>query len=321
VDRLVIWTVRLLMALCQALEERRAMALGRRLGRLMGRMLPGRRRIVLGNLRHAYGGELPERELHALVRRNFEHYGQCAAEVLRLPLVNRENLHRHVTFHGLEHLDAARAQGLGVIILCGHYGNWEVMAVSQALHGFGAHVVTKEARNRGVNEFWMGLRRAQGVTLLPAANSALAILRVLKRGGYVALALDQHRPRAAGIQARFFGRPASTMPALASLALRVGSPVVPLDCWRDEHGHHHLEVGPAIPLAEGGTEEESILRTTQRYNDVIEGFVRRHPEQWIWIHRRWKAHRSPAPLAAPGAPRAGPARGLAAAARSASSVA
>jgi KDO2-lipid IV(A) lauroyltransferase len=307
-DRLVVWPVKLLMALFQALPERRAMALGRRAGRLVGRIFAGRRAIVLDNLRRAYRGELSEARLRELVRLNFEHYGQCAIEFLRIPLLTAENLDRHATFHREDLLRAAVARGPGAIVLCGHYGNWDIMAVAQALRGLGAHIITKEARHRGLNDFWMDLRRAKGVQFLAAANSAGALLRVLKRGGIVAVILDQHRPRASGVEASFFGRPASTMRVAAALALRTGCPVVPVDYWRDERGHHQIEFHPALPVRRGESEAESILLTTQLYNDVIERFVRRHPEQWIWIHRRWKRHRRAAAgrVAGPPAPEAEP---------------
>lgn len=294
-DRLVVWPVKLLMALFQALPERHAMAFGRRCGRLVARVFAGRRAIVVDNLRRAYRGELSEERLRELVRLNFEHYGQCAVEFLRIPLLSAENLHRHATFHGEHHMREAAARGPGAIALCGHYGNWDIMAVAQALHGFGAHIITKEARHRGLNDFWMDIRRAKGVQFLGASNSAAALLRVLKRGGIVATILDQHRPRASGVEANFFGRPASTMRVAAALALRTGCPVVPIESWRDERGRHHIDFQAPLPVVRGESDAESILLTTQLYNDVIEGFVRRHPEQWIWIHRRWKSHRRPQP--------------------------
>ena len=285
--RIAVWLVKALMAFVQALPERRAMAFGRRGGLLVGRVFSGRRQIVLRNLRAAYGKELTERQVRAIARKNFEHYGQCAIEFLRIPLLTAENLPQHVTFRGVEHLRNAAASGPGAIALLGHYGNWDIMAVAQALHGLGGHIITKEARQRHLNDYWMDMRRAKGVSFLPASQSAFALVRLLKRGEIVAVILDQHRPRAYGIEARFFGRPASTMRLPAMLALRTGCPVVPIDSWRDERGRHQIEMGPPLPVRRGETEEESVLLTTHLYNDVIEGYVRLHPEQWIWIHRRW----------------------------------
>jgi KDO2-lipid IV(A) lauroyltransferase len=293
-DRFVIWLVRLAMAVVQSMPEEAAAGLGRRCGRLAGALLHGRWDTVLGNLRRAYGEQLPDRELRALARRNFEHYGESAVEFLRLPLLTRENLERHVEFRGEERLREALAQGRGAIVLCGHYGNWDLTAVAQALRGMQAHVISKEARVRALNEVWMTVRREKGVAFLPPSDSSFAVVRALKRGGTVVVVMDQHRPHAEGVVARFFGLPASTLRTAAVLALRLGCPVLPIEGYRAARGRHRIEIGAPIPVRQGRDPEDSVLLTTQAYNDAIEGIVRRHPEQWAWIHRRWKAPRNPA---------------------------
>ena len=173
-DRLVIWLVRRAMALVQALPEASAAALGRRCGRLVAATAHGRWATALTNLRSAYGAELSDRAIRALAWRNFEHYGESAVEFLRLPLLTTSNLERHVEFRGEERLTAALAQGKGAIVLCGHYGNWDLTAVAQALRGMQAHVISKEARHRGLNELWMAVRREKGVTFLPPSDSSFA---------------------------------------------------------------------------------------------------------------------------------------------------
>jgi len=294
-DRLLRWLAHGLMAWSQRLPRRRALSLGRRAGRLAACLFPRRRSLVRRNLRRAYRGEKREAELAEIARLNFEHYGQCAAEFLRIPMLTAEDLAGTATFHGLEHLRAVQRGGRGGILLLGHSGNWDLMAVAQALAGFGAHVITKEIRYPALNEVWMEVRRARGVQFLAASESAFALVRLLKRGGLAAIVLDQHRPRAQGIQTRFFGRPVSTMPVAAVLALRLGCPVLPVEGWRDERGHHQFVVHPQVPLVRGADDAASVTLTTQAFNDVLEAMVRRHPEQWTWIHRRWKRHRAPAP--------------------------
>jgi KDO2-lipid IV(A) lauroyltransferase len=290
-NRLVIWLLRLAMKVVQSMPQSAAAALGRRSGRLAGALLHSRWDTVLGNLRRAYGTEVPDRELRQLARRNFAHYGESAVEFLRLPLLTRENLDRHVEFRGEERLQGALASGKGAIVLCGHYGNWDLTAVAQALRGMEAHVISKEARHAGVNAVWMSVRSAKGVRFLPPSDSSFAVVRALKRGGTVVVVMDQHRPRAEGVMATFFGLPASTLRTAAVLAIRLGCPVLPIEGYRVAAGRHRIEIGAPLPVRTGRDMDESVLLTTQAYNDAIEAIVRRHPEQWAWIHRRWKSPR------------------------------
>ncbi len=291
-SRIVRWFAGVVMKAAQALPERRALALGRTLGRWSRHLVPARWDLVRRQLRLAYRDEKSPQELSRIARSNFAHYGQCMVEFLRIPLLNAGNLDALVTFGGQANLDAAKAAGRGVIVICGHYGNWDLVAVAQALSGRGAHIITKEAGHEALNELWMEVRRSKGVSFLPSSESAFAMLRVLKRGGTLGMALDQHRPGAMGVWPTFFGRPASTMRVAAMLALRVGCVVLPYNAWRTPEDKHAVVFGPAIPLVRGASDEETIHRTTQAYNDVLEGYVREHPEQWLWIHRRWKRRRT-----------------------------
>jgi KDO2-lipid IV(A) lauroyltransferase len=289
---LVALLMRLAMAGAQALPARSAALLGRRLGRLGPTLLPSRWQIVRENLERALGRETTRRERRRLAWRNFEHYGEAFVEFLRIPLLTKENLDRQVEFEGEHHLLEARAAGRGVIALCGHYGNWDLTAVAQALRGHEAEVISKEARVPGLNDVWMSVRSERGVKFLPPSDSSFAVLRLLKRGGCLAVVMDQHRPHDEGVQARFFGLPASTLRTAAVLALRLQCPVVPIEGYRMPDGRHRVVIGAPLPSVEGATAEESVLLTTQVYNDAIEAIVRRHPEQWAWLHRRWKAPRA-----------------------------
>ena len=257
-SRLIRWFAGVVMKGAQALPERQALALGRTLGRWSVHLVPARFDLVRRQLRLAYRDEKPPQELSRIARLNFAHYGQCLVEFLRLPLLDAGSLDGFVRFSGQENLDAAKAAGRGVIVICGHYGNWDLVAVAQALSGRGAHIITKEAGHEALNELWMDVRRSKGVRFLPNSESAFAMLRVLKRGGTLGMALDQHRPGAMGVWPTFFGRPASTMRVAAMLALRVGCVVLPYNAWRTPEDKHEVAFGPAIPLVRGANDASPV---------------------------------------------------------------
>jgi KDO2-lipid IV(A) lauroyltransferase len=130
-----------------------------------------------------------------------------------------------------------------------------------------------------------------GVQFLPTEGSVFRILRLLKKNKIVVMIFDQRMRGKNGIRVNFFNWPAVTMRAVSLITMKTGSPVIPVYIWR-EGGTHIYETGSEIPLIHGHTEEETMRLSTQRYNDILEAFIRKHPEQWTWIHDRWKHRRS-----------------------------
>lgn len=272
----------------QVIPERVSIALGKGLGLFMYYVVRYRRALVLDNLQQAFKGEKSRDEIHAIARKNFIHYGLYLVEFLRIPLLKKETLHSKIAIKGKENVDNALKLGKGVITLCAHCGNWDMMAIGQAMEGINAHVITKPAKNKVIDALWMDIRKSKGVALLPSKKSSFEIVKLLKRNQIVCLIFDQHRPGTMGVRVNFFGRPASTMKAVALLALKTGCAVIPVNTWRDENNIHRAEMGEPLPFIQKETEEETIRVNTQMYNDVLESYIRQRPEQWLWIHRRWK---------------------------------
>jgi len=270
------------------IPERASLAIGKAAGLCWFSIIRFRRSLVIDNLTQAFKNEKSREEILAIARKNFIHYGLYFVELTRIPLLTEETLHKKVIFTGLEHVKDALKHGKGAIILCGHYGNWDVMAVAQAMEGMHAHVITKNIKNKAVDTIWNDIRKSKDVSFLPNKGTGFSILKLLKKNETIALIFDQHRPGSMGIRVNFFGRPARTMKAAAMLALKTGCVVIPVNNWRDEKNIHHVEVEEPIPFIQKENEEETIRENTQRYNDVLESYVRQHPEQWLWIHRRWK---------------------------------
>lgn len=301
--------------LFQTLPEDRAVALGRRLGLTAHGVLPRRRAVARAGLRQALGDQCGEAQLHALCRRNFAHYGVVLAEFLRLPRLTDAQLLDRFTVTGLEHVHAARARGRGLIVLTAHVGNWEYLAAAQAAWGLDIAVITRHAHQAGVDRFWQGIRRDRGIRFLHAWRSLRTLVRHLRDGGAVGMSIDQNEGGTSGARVPFFGREAGTVKAPALLAARTGCPVIMALSWRDDHGRHHASfseelplVGPAGPVrapgkdgrpgrqdgpgAKGSSPEADLAAvidaTTRGYNARLEAFIRAHPEQWTWVHRRWK---------------------------------
>ena len=257
--------------------------LGCLLGWLWFHALPIRRRVVLENLGRAFPELSPGRR-RLIAAGVFGHVATTALELLWLGPRRHARLDRVVRVEGLEQYRALRDQGRGVVAVTAHLGNWDFLACSQALAGVPLSVVTKELHAPGLSRLWMERRRDAGVTLIPARGSVLAILRALRRGEVVGLVVDQRTPAdEGGALLPFFGVPAWTTLAPHVLAARTGAALLPVWSTRARDGTHVVRIGAEIAI--GRTPEETMTAV----NHVVEAWVRWHPEQWLWLHRRWAA--------------------------------
>jgi KDO2-lipid IV(A) lauroyltransferase len=263
-----------------------AAAIGGALGFFAGSVLRLRRARADDHLRIAGVG----RDASARARilgKMYHHLGLCVVEFLRLSTWTRAKIDERITFEHFDRLERAVATGHGVIIVTAHFGNWDLLACISARRGIPLHVVTRELKGGGLNRAWMAERERAGVTLHPETGSAGALLAALRAGGVVAFVIDQHMPEQFGVGVPFFGRAASTIDAPAILAARTGAPVFSAFLFREGFERHRLAIGERIPLADGPL-REAIVASTARFSKAVEDVVREHPDQWIWMHRRWK---------------------------------
>jgi KDO2-lipid IV(A) lauroyltransferase len=263
------------------------------LGRLMYRLLPLRRAVILENLRRVFGEATPAAEIEALAQAHYAHMGRLLWEFLRFPWLSAERRRAMVRVENLDALIAALGQGKGVLILTGHFGNFEV-ATAAGLDSY------PQARGRfwfvrrPVKPAWMDRLVARrfaraGFGILPKRGGLDAILDKLAAGDLVVFPFDQHASRKDGVLADFFGHPAGTFRSLSVIALSTGAPVVPAASWREPDGTHVLRFEPALAPIEHADANEAIRLNTRAYNAALEPLVMRHPDQWWWTHRRWKA--------------------------------
>ncbi len=260
-----------------------------RLGRLLGRgyhLLDGRhRRVVRENLRAADLG-LSEAQVRALARDCFAHFGAMALTTLRLLHGSPQELEARVRFEGLEHWDAALAEGRGFIGLTGHYGNWEAMALALSLRERPLAVIGRELDNPLLEPHLRALRGRYGNRVVPKRGAMRDALKLLRAGQGVGFLLDQDA-RGHGVFARFLGRWASVHPTAAQLAVKYDLPVVPIFSFPEGAGVG-VRIAPAFRVPRTGDAEKDVWVATQLMTWCIEARIRQEPRCWFWMHRRWK---------------------------------
>ncbi|MBI3006775.1 MAG: lysophospholipid acyltransferase family protein [candidate division NC10 bacterium] len=277
-----------LVLLVASLPEPLAFALGRLLGRLWYAVDGRHRRVALENLARAFGSRLTEAERKAIARKHFIHLGYTFVETCRLRGVGPAALERVVEVEGAEHLERARERGRGVVVVTAHFGSWEVLPRAWLLLGEGAAIVTRPLDNPLLEAWIAGIRTAGGNQIIQKRHALRHVVEALRRGGTVAMLIDQNVAREQGVFVDFFGTLACTTTAATLAARRTGAALLPAVCPRSAPGRFTVRIGKEIPVAVTGDGRRDILATTAEATAVLEGFIREHPEQWFWVHRRWK---------------------------------
>jgi KDO2-lipid IV(A) lauroyltransferase len=246
------------------------------------------RRAAMLNLRLAFPEWSDAQRKHA-VRRMIQQIGWMAGEFSQFPRYTREKIERIVILDGEENFDAAQRRGKGVLFLTGHMSAWEVAPFAHALYGHPLHFLVRPIANRRVDALINGYRCLSGNRPIEKNRSARAILKVLGDGGTVGILSDHNSSIEEGVFVPFFGVLASTTSGLARIALRTDTAVLPgFLSWDDSLRKYRLRFEPAVELARSGDEEADVVENTARFTRVIEAYVRAHPDQWLWVHKRWK---------------------------------
>ena len=256
------------------------------------RLLPFRREVVLENLRRVYGDAADDAEIVRLAQAHYGHLGRLLWEFLWFPWLSQRRRLAMVRVENLDALLAAHAQAKGVLILTGHFGNFEVataagLAQFPQAHGR-FHFVRRPIRPEWLDRLVTRRFRKAGFGVLPKRGGLEAILDRLGAGELVVFPFDQHASRKDGVLVEFFGHPAGTFRSLAVIALTTGAPVVPASSWREPDGQHVLRFEAPIVPVEHADANEAIRLNSRAYNRALERMIVRRPEQWWWVHRRWK---------------------------------
>lgn len=231
-------------------------------------------------------------ERQAILRGVYRHLGWQLVEFCRMRRYTAQNTQGWIHTEGLERYLAARDRGKGVFVLTGHLGAWELSSFYHSLMGYPMNMVIRRLDNRPLDEYVNGIRCLHGNHVLHKDDFARGLLTAMRAGETVGILMDTNMTPPQGIFARFFGIEACTASGLARVALRTGAAVLPgFLVWEPRERRYVLHFGPELQFARSDDHEADVLAATQQCNDVLESWIRRYPDQWLWIHRRWKTRR------------------------------
>ena len=261
--------------------------LGAGLGRLAFRLDGRHRRIAEANLALAFGGERTAAERTALARRSFMALGRTLLDILKAAHMSRARVLGLFEIEGRAHMERALAAGKGVLLFTGHFGNWELtipaltsIAPLRAIH--------RELDNPRIERDLHRLREKLGAGTISKFGAAKPVLQALGRNEIVAILIDLNVLHSSGpVFVDFFGRPAATTPALAAFHLKTGAPIVPMFCRPLPGGRYRMTFHEPLVFQGSGDQEADVLKITRTCTKMIERQIRRRPELWFWVHKRW----------------------------------
>lgn len=270
-------------------------------GRILGRLLEAfkfRQKVMLNNLAVAYP-EMTDSEKKQLLHRIYRHFGLLIVEILRLPYYQSLKTDQSVRVQEASQKNFEFAlnrlkSGEPMLMLLGHTGNWELAGIYCAQQGLRTNPIVKEMKGEAGNYLLKRIREDNGLTTIPRHQAMKQIFRAFKQGEAVSFILDQNMTSDQGIFASFFGKTACTQSGLAIVAKKSGYPVIPASMVRSaDLRSFELIVGEPLEWVSHPDKEQEILLNTQQYNDALEALIRQHPDQWIWMHKRWKTQPEP----------------------------
>jgi KDO2-lipid IV(A) lauroyltransferase len=287
-DLLEFLPVWLLLRLMQALPRAAARPLGIAIGLGFFRLYARLRRVGVRNLELAFPA-MSEQERLQILRGVFVSLGRLLAEFPKFPSYTLENVSEVAVYDGLENFEAARQRGKGVVLLSAHFGGWEVGSFVHSLYGHKLQVVVRELDNPYLNRLARRYRTLHGNGSIGKDEFARGLLSVLHRGETVGILMDTNMTPPQGIFVDFFGHAACTAVGMARVAMHTGAAVVPaFTIWDEALQKYRIRFEPALEALCTGNADADALANTAAYTKVIEGFVSRYPDQWLWVHRRWK---------------------------------
>ena len=229
-----------------------------------------------------------EKEIDALAQRNFQMLGKNAGDILRSTAIRSlDQLEKILVTNGLENYEAAHVKGKGIIFLTCHLGAFDLQVTSMAMRGLNPNIIGTPLKDKRLNELLWQYRNAHGAIAIARGKETFRLIKVLKSGGSVALLIDQDT-KVQTVFVDFFGMKAATPIGATVLALKTGAAVVPSYIYLGEDNLQHMEILPEIPMRVTGDEDSDIVFNTQVLTNFIEEQIRKYPDQWVWMHERWK---------------------------------
>lgn len=263
-------------------------------GRFLYHCVPYRRKLVLANIEQVFGDRLSRNEKIHLAKSYYSHLATSLKEALQLRFISEDALKDKVEVVGHEHMLGVVAQQKGVLVVTGHFGNWEfaplggVLSFKEFKGQF--HFIRRTLRFKALERLMFKNYYKAGLNVIPKKNSLDKVCAALDENHAVIFVLDQHASlvNRDGIAVEFFGKKAGTYRSLATLARHTGVPVIPAAGYRLPNGRHVLEFFAPIPWQDHGSTQESLYQNTLAYNQALERIILANPAQWNWMHKRWK---------------------------------
>jgi Kdo2-lipid IVA lauroyltransferase/acyltransferase len=246
------------------------------------------RRLTLAHLRMAFG-EKSDQEIKALAKRTFKMLGKNAGDILRSSRAVKSlaDLEKFLITYGLENFHQAYAKGKGVIFLTCHLGAFDLQVTNMAMRGLDPNIIGTPLKDKRLNDLLWEYRNAHGAIAIERGRETFRLIKILKSGGSVALLIDQDT-KVQTVFVNFFGMQAATPVGATVLALKTGAAIVPTYIHLGEDGFQHMHILPEVPMHTTGNEQHDIKFNTQALTNLIEEQIRKHPDQWVWMHERWK---------------------------------
>ena len=280
--------VMLLRFILMLMPRRAALWLGRRIGDLAYTLDARHRKLVMDNLNLAYKDELSHKEKKEIARGTYQHYASMFIDLIRPYKVTEAKVARLAEYEGRENLDNAYAQGKGVLVLTAHFGYWEFMGVAQGYTGNTLDVLARKLDNPLLDKILTNYRSQSGNNVVYKKNAIKAILETLKAKRGAAVLIDQNVNPNRGIFVSFFGVPACTTTVVSSLAVKTGAPIVPAFSLPLPGRRWKFIYEKPVEYEICENKKETIEKLTQQCTEIIESYIRKQPEVWLWLHRRWK---------------------------------
>jgi Kdo2-lipid IVA lauroyltransferase/acyltransferase len=268
------------------------LSIGRSLGKMLGAVISiipiTRLKVSRENIKKTLGSSISDSEAAGLNRRVYMHFGQTLFELAHIFRINKKNLDKYIVFEGAENLNRALAKGKGVFLLSAHLGNWEMITAAVSIRYGVLSAIASPQHSPSVNRLINTVRTRFGMELIPKKKGLKKMVSAINRNRIVGILLDLNTKWDQGVFVDFLGRPACTNKSLALMALKMDTPVIPGFSIRENDGLYHIKLGEEVPLVRTGDRTKDIEENTALFTKIIESQVKRYPDQWLWVHKRWK---------------------------------
>jgi KDO2-lipid IV(A) lauroyltransferase len=285
--QLIYWLVKFMIFLSNIPPRRIWLDFCGFLGQVYHLLSPASRNLVRKHLGMAFR-EKSASEIRQLTRNVFKMLGKNAGEILRASKIETiEQLEEILVTEGYENFLKANSKGKGVIFLTSHLGAFDLQVTNMALRRLNPNIIGTPLKDERLNDLLWNYRNQHGAIAIERGKETFRMIKVLKSGGSVALLIDQDT-KVKSTFVDFFGMPASTPVGATMMAMKTGAAIVPTYIHLGEDGLQHMHILPEVPMRTSGDEEEDIVYNTQVLTSMIESWIRKYPEQWVWMHKRWK---------------------------------